>query len=280
METLDRLGWAAGIGFVAYGKRIGIRVSTPDVLARLPAHLPPEVRPVDSPIVDRLYSLRVGEIHGARRVRHLHLLYAGAMRLARTRGLDDVLAVLEDDIQLYLAESARSRLFVHAGVVGWRGRAIVLPGHSFSGKTTLVATLVRAGATYYSDEYAVFDRQGRVHPYARPLSLRAGPGGPPRRCSAEELGGVAGDRPLPVGLIAWSEYRPGEEWRPRSLHPGQGVLALLAHTVSARRRPAATLATLEQAASGASVLKGFRGEAAHAAAAILSSMGDCGTTSR
>src|SRR5262249_48159665 len=156
-----------------YGKRIGIRVSTPDVLARLPAHLPPGVSPVDFPIVDRLYSLRVGETHGARKVRQLNLLYAGAMRLARTHDLEDALAVLEHDIQLYLAESARGRLFVHAGVVGWRDRAIVLPGHSFSGKTTLVATLVRAGATYYSDEYAVFDRQGKVYPYARPLSLRA-----------------------------------------------------------------------------------------------------------
>ncbi len=274
MEKLGRLGWVAGIGFVAYGMRIGIRVSTPEVLARLPAHLPPELRPADSPLVDRLYSLRVGGTQGARKVRHLNLLYAGAMRLARTSDLEDVLDVLENDIQLYLAESARSRLFVHAGVVGWRGRAIVLPGHSFSGKTTLVATLVRAGATYYSDEYAVFDRQGRVHPYARPLSMRAEPGGSSRRCSAEELGGVAGTRPLPVGLIALSEYRPGEEWLPRSLYPGQGVLALLAHTVSARRRPAAALATLEQATSGASVLKGFRGEAEHAAAAILSSMDD------
>ena len=57
MEKLDRLGWAAGIGFLAYGKRIGIRVSAPDVLERLPAHLPPESRPADFPIVDRLYSL-------------------------------------------------------------------------------------------------------------------------------------------------------------------------------------------------------------------------------
>jgi hypothetical protein len=274
MEKLDRLGWAAGIGFVAYGTRIGIRVSTPDVLERLPAHLPPELKPADSPIVDRLYSLRVGGNRDSRQVRRFNLLYADAGRLARTLDLADVFALLENDIQLYLAESARSRLFVHAGVVGWRGQAIVLPGRSFSGKTTLVAALVRAGATYYSDEYAVFDRHGRVHPYARPLSIRAEKRGPPRRCSAEELGGVAGTRRLPVGLIALSEYLPKKKWRPRSLSPGQGVLALLAHTVPARRRPAAALATLEQAVSGAAVLRGFRGEAEHAAAAILGSLED------
>ena len=43
-------------------------------------------------------------------------------------------------------------------IVTWgRGRAIVIPGRTFSGKSTLVAELVRAGATYYSDEYAVED---------------------------------------------------------------------------------------------------------------------------
>jgi hypothetical protein len=34
---------------------------------------------------------------------------------------------------------------------------------SYSGKTTLVSELIRAGATYYSDEYAVIDERGRVH---------------------------------------------------------------------------------------------------------------------
>jgi hypothetical protein len=43
---------------------------------------------------------------------------------------------------------------------------MVLPGKSFAGKTTLVAALVRAGAEYWSDEYAVLDANGDVHPYA------------------------------------------------------------------------------------------------------------------
>ena len=67
---------------------------------------------------------------------------------------------------VHVANYAPDRVFVHAGVVAWRGRALVLPGTSFAGKTTLVAELVRAGAIYYSDEYAVLDEQGRVHPYS------------------------------------------------------------------------------------------------------------------
>ena len=55
----------------------------------------------------------------------------------------------------------------HAGVVGWRGRAIVIPGRSHAGKSTLVAELVRRGAVYYCDEFAVLHETGRVHPYRR-----------------------------------------------------------------------------------------------------------------
>jgi len=83
-----------------------------------------------------------------------------------------VFEAFETDLQLYVAEMAPRRLFVHAGVVGWRGQAIIIPGRTFTGKTTLVAALVKAGATYYSDEYAVLDVRGRVHPYARPLGIR------------------------------------------------------------------------------------------------------------
>jgi len=62
-------------------------------------------------------------------------------------------------------------------VVAWRGRAILLPGRSYVGKSTLVMELVRAGAVYYSDEYAVLDARGRVHPFAQPVALREPDGG-------------------------------------------------------------------------------------------------------
>jgi hypothetical protein len=66
-----------------------------------------------------------------------------------------------------------------------------------------------------------------------------------------------------------SAYKAGARWRPRHLSPGQGELALLAHTVSARRQPKTVLATLQQVVSHATVLKGTRGEAREIVAAIL-----------
>jgi hypothetical protein len=198
------------------------------------------------------------------------VLYGNAGLLARTRELDEALDTFAADVQLHVAERALHHVFVHAGVVGWRGRAIVVPGRSFTGKTTLVAELVRAGATYYSDDYAVFDADGQVHPFPRSLSVRENGGHVQQRRSVESLGGVPGEQPLPVGLVAVTEYRARVRgWRPRRLSAGQGVLELFAHAVAARRRPEAVLSSLERATAGALILKGRRGEAERVAATIL-----------
>jgi hypothetical protein len=86
----------------------------------------------------------------------------------------------------------------------------------------------------------------------------------------ESLASVAGERPLPVGLVAVTEYNARVlGWRPRRLSAGQGVLELFAHAVAARRRPEAVLAALSGATADALILKGRRGEAGRAAATIL-----------
>jgi hypothetical protein len=148
---------------------------------------------------------------------------------------------------------------------------VLVPGRSFSGKTTLTAELVRAGATYYSDEYAVLDREGRVHPYAKPLSVRDDDGSRrQRKVSIEEFGGRGATKPLPVGLVVLSNYRgDAARWRPRALSMGRGSLALLEHAVPARRKPAEVLETLERVVRGAIVLSGARGGAFDAARSIL-----------
>jgi hypothetical protein len=261
MEKLDRLGWAAEKLIVSHGVRIGVRANTAEALAGLQEYLPPDHRASRSEIVDRLNSVRAAPPSRRPGVRGYHLLYAGASRLARVMDLQEAYRLMESDLHLYVAEKAPRRIFVHAGVVAWKGRAIVIPGRSFSGKSTLVAALVKAGATYYSDEFAVFDDLGRVHPFARPLSLRQPGDAPALRCPVEALGGRAGRKPLPLGLVVLSEYREGARWRPRSLTAGEAMLGLLSNTVPARGRPAASLATLSKAIHGTPALKSKRGEA-------------------
>ncbi len=146
MQKIDRLGWADGRSFVAYGLRVGIRANGPEVLDSLMPLLPPGWKPSKSPDVQQLYSLIVGGDSARPGVRRFNLLYANAARVARSMDLDQVLARFESDLRIFVGERAHRRGFVHAGVVGWRGRAIVIPGRSFSGKTTLVRALCERGA--------------------------------------------------------------------------------------------------------------------------------------
>ena len=44
--------------------------------------------------------------------------------------VDYILHGLQGDVKLYVAEWGHERIFLHAGVVGWEGRAILLPGHT------------------------------------------------------------------------------------------------------------------------------------------------------
>jgi hypothetical protein len=269
---IDRLGWAAGTCIDTFGVKVGVRSNEPRLLDRLEPHLPPGWRPSSSPVVDRLFSLWVDPRHVE--PRRPSRLYAGCCRRARTRDLNELFAILESEIRQSVAAEARERVFVHAGVVGWRGRAILVPGRSRSGKTTLVAALVKAGAEYYSDEFAVLDAEGRVHPFPKPLSVR-GEGGcdlHAQRQRAEEMGGVCGREPLPVGLVVLTEHRPGASWRPHRVSAGQAVLEILSHTVPARLRPEDSLAALARAVEGAVVLQGERGEARELAGRLLASM--------
>jgi hypothetical protein len=268
MEKLDRLGWADGMAILAYGVRIGIRVSERGHMRRIKSALPLGWKSTKSPRVDHLISLRVGGSRPESKIRRYHLLYIDSTRASRSMDLDEVLRTLELTLQFVVSLEAKNHLFVHAGVVAWKNRAILIPGRSFSGKTSLVDALVHAGATYYSDEFAVLDSKGRVHPYPIPIALRE------KRSSRSQKirrpirpNGKLG--PLPIGMVIVSRFRDGSSWRPRLLSPAQSALALLANTVPARVRPQFTLATLRKALGTAPVLKGARGEAKETAEAIL-----------
>lgn len=270
--NLNKVDWNHGFSFTCYGIRFGVRVSDPALLPMLRKRLPAGATASDAKVVDRYFSVILGGSEGNSRVRRYNIVYVDHVRFARSHDLDDILHSFETAVRLSAAELARNRVFIHAGAVGWNGKAIVLPGKSFVGKTNLVMELVKAGATYYSDEFAVLDSMGRVHPYLKPLSLRENGSGRQRNVPVEEIGGRPGRKPLPVGLVVMSAYKPGARWRPLTLSPGNGALALLSNTVSARRTPERVLATLERMVSMAPVIEGKRGEATVAAQAILESL--------
>lgn len=269
MQTVDSLGWNAGFAVRVYGVKIGIRSNRADVVDRVWRHLPHGCKAIPGAAVDRVYSIVIGAEGSRRSRRGLSVLYGDQVRLIRSASVDEVFDRFESDLRLFVAELAHERVFVHAGVVSWKGKAIVIPGRSYSGKSTLVAELLRAGATYFSDEYAVFDSRGRVHPFPKELEMRATNDWRQTRVSAESFGSKTGKRPIPVTMILVTQFKSGARWKPRELSAGKAVLALLANTVSARRQPEQALATLHRVVAEARTLQGTRGEAGELIPSIL-----------
>ena len=186
----------------------------------------------------------------------------------RAPSLEVTLEATLSDLELWVAEGARDLVFVHAGCVARGGRAIVLPGYSMSGKTTLTRALVDAGADYYSDEYAILDDFGGVRPYRRPLSVRAGGvGGRTERLS---IAAPDGDSTAHVSLIAFLRYDPSSESLDVvPMTPSQTVLQILMNTVPAQTRPEEALIAASAAARDARGIRGTRGAARDAAALLL-----------
>ena len=244
------------LGLTSFGVRFDLSSNQVDLLRDALLHLPLECKRSFSASISPQYSLIHRETAklSYRLYRSGRLLFACADRAEFLHRFASILS-------LYVAEASRKRIFVHAGVVGWGDRAVLIPGRSFSGKTTLVAELVRAGAVYYSDEFAVIDKQGMVYPYARPLQVRENGSGHQTERPVEHFGGIAGRDPLPVGLVIVSRYKPEAHWRPRQISPGVGLLKILDNTVSARRAPAVAMSTLKQVVSNALIVRGVRGEA-------------------
>lgn len=255
---------AARIAFEAFGVRVQISVSPPDGIARMRSLLPPGWRPCPSSNVQKRFAIRPDAAGN-------YVLFRDERPFISHLDIDLAFELLEAQVRAYIALHAPDRIFVHAGVVAYGGHAMVIPGLSFSGKTTLVAALIRAGATYYSDEYAPLDEHGRVHPYPKPLSLRDH-----RQVQhdhdIESLGGVAGEQPLPIRLVVATTYSPGALWAPRRLSAGEGVLALLSHTVPAQTRAEQVMRYLTRSVPGATLIESPRGEADELAPLLLSAL--------
>jgi len=253
--------------FVAYGVRIGLRTDSRallDALEQDPVRIPLPFgwrmvgdHEPDAPVSVR-YELLTG---GSGGTCPSYRVYAGVDLVADVARLTDAARALAAHAEFLVAERAPDHLFVHAGVVGWEGHAVVMPGVSFAGKTTLVQAWLEAGATYYSDEFAVLDRDGRVHPFARPLAIRDGSTALTRRVPVAALGAETGTTPLPIGLVLVTAYRAGACWRPRRLTAARTLLALMRHTVAARGNPAHSMPILKQAVSDGMAFVSLRGDA-------------------
>ena len=173
---------------------------------------------------------------------------------------------LRGQIDEAMARRATEEMFVHAGVVGWRGRAILLPGRSGTGKTSLVAALVDRGAVYYSDDFAPITAEGLVSSYARAPSVRRDPR--PTRCIESPVRTQARP-PLPISLVVATSFQSGAGWHPAVVRGAAAMLTLLDNVIMAREQPRRALATVKTIASSCVTLSGSRPEAREIAGDLL-----------
>jgi hypothetical protein len=263
MADVTQTGDVREIAFEAYGVRLAVDAADEAVLERIRQFLPPGAQPCPPEAVECRFSLvrnRIGTYTINRNGKEL--LGTGNL------DLDLALEMFDSQLRIYLGRTAPDAIFIHAGAVSHKGVAMVMPGMSFAGKTTLVAALVRAGAVYYSDEYAVIDRDGLVSPYAKALSIRAD-GWAQTDHSVESQGGVAGTERVPLGMIVITRYVAGAEWSPKVHSRGAGAMALLANAVPARERSKEVMEVISRAAEGAVVIESDRGDADAVAPLLL-----------
>lgn len=173
---------------------------------------------------------------------------------------------VERMLHLYLAFHAVGAVYIHAGAVLIGGRALILPGRSYSGKSSLCQELVRHGAQLLSDEYAIIDGQAQIHAFPRPVSLRTAQGDIRQECTEF---GYPGPGPWPIAACAFLRYQAGANFSPTIVPAGTSILEMMRFTVSATKNPHTVLATLAALSQSIVSWEGDRGEAKACATSLL-----------
>lgn len=252
------------MAFESDGVAVRVTWDGQDIGARIADALPPEVNPLPDDVQAETFGLRT-DAPG------VYTYTRDNSPVSSDLDLEFGLMMLQTQIRIFIAINAPGRIFLHAGAVAIGERALIFPGRSFSGKTSLVAEFLRAGATYLSDEFAVLDSDAMVHPYLTRLSVR-GDGDDRRDIDAAAFGGISATASLPLGAVVVTSYKPGAQWQPSELTRGRAALALLDNTVAALERHTEALAVYRSLTDGPLLLGGERGEAQAVVADLMSRM--------
>ena len=196
------------IQLLFFGHTVRIRSSCPEFLGRMERIL--------SPFLGRSgpdHALASYQVTGSGPYR----LSRGGEHLYESDRLNYVLEFLESDLLSLLIQGLPNHLLVHAGMVQIDGRTILLPAKAGSGKSTLVAALIRAGFSLGTDEMAVLGvADSKLYPFPKALNLKSP--------SLEVLGPLGGtmnlivpDAPADGDRVHHVEVRPE-----RILSPARG----------------------------------------------------------
>jgi len=257
--------WVARGRYAAFGVSWSIQADDISAYHLLLDRLPPGAAPSSNKTVVRSYAFKtVAATTPSDDVSYI--LLADGRPLVRSSEPEDIAEAFEENLKWLVAEHSQRRVFIHAGVVGWRDRSIIIAGGPRSGKTALVRALVACGATYYSDEYAVLDGNN-VHPYRSRMPEWIADGGSVSYL-LDDIRGVQPPKPLPAGIVLFAPYQPGAVFKPKLISRGKSLLGLFKHSVAGQRRPEQVLRALDSVTRRCNALEGVRGDA-HGVATYL-----------
>ncbi len=265
-NAASRDGFAARGRYAAFG--VSWEVRSDDVAAyhQLLDRLPPGAATSTGKSASRIYAFRTLPSRLSEKDVS-YLLSADGRPLVRSSETSDIAQAFEDDLKALVAERSLRKVFLRAGVVGWRDRAIVIAGGPRSGKSTLVRALLGCGASYFSDEYAVLDGNF-VQPFPARLPIWSTPGSSLFHWF-DQFGGAREPKPVPVGLVLFAPYQPGAVFKPRLISRGNSLLGMFKNAVAAQRNPEHVLRALETVSRRCNALEGVRGDAQSAATYLL-----------
>jgi hypothetical protein len=247
-----------GFSFVSYGVTVGVAGDDPVMLDKARAMIGRAFG--DRAQIFEEFPVKGDHTFGIALEDGNFILYKNGFEVTATASERIFFKYLNSMLRLEVAGFAEGRVFLHAGVVGLNGKAIIFPAKSFSGKSTLAAELVKNGAEYYSDEYAVLEKNGFVSPFPRHLSLRYFGGTREREVPPHELGATVGRDAIPVGMVLLTSFSKEANWQPEFLTAGSGIIEMAANSPTIHRDPAFALKVLDLVARRAIIVRSPRGD--------------------
>ena len=124
--------------FESYGVKVRLESNKSETLAQAKATarraLLGRLDSIDCQLADHSFGFRVDK-------KGVCYLFQDGQKMVH--GLPDqrFFRFFDSLVRILVGEFAPEHVFIHAGVVGWKGKAILFPADSFKGKTTLVAEL-------------------------------------------------------------------------------------------------------------------------------------------
>lgn len=180
-------------------------------------------------------------------------LVNGQRRYGPYRDVHNALRGVANGVHFLLGKRS-PQTFIHAGAVEIDGAAVVFPGRSRYGKSTLVSALIEEGAGYLSDEYAVVSSDGAVFPLSKPIRLRGDEGF--EYVTPEPVGTPGG---FHCRALILTRYVEGGRWEPVRLTSGQAAFKTLPYALQSSDDPDQVLGAVVGLAREAACYESDRG---------------------